>query len=90
MDDINNLKEKTKEEADKIKKEIRQRTVGYIVAALGLVAGLAWNDAIRSLIEHLFPIAKDKLLMKFFYAAVLTVVLVSISMYIVRIFGSDK
>lgn len=89
MEDLSTIREKTKEEAERLKREVKQRTVGYIVAALGLVAGLAWNDAVRSLIEHLFPIVKDKLLMKFVYAATITMVLVFISVYIIRIFGGD-
>ena len=39
------------EEDKRIRDLVRERTMGYIVGALGLVAGLAWNDAIKSLIE---------------------------------------
>ncbi|MEK7162474.1 MAG: DUF5654 family protein [Patescibacteria group bacterium] len=69
-----------------IKKEVKERTLGYIVAALGLVAGLAWNEAIKSLIEYLFPIAGGGgLLAKFLYAILATIVVVIISSYLVQI-----
>ena len=42
-----------------IKTQIRSQTAGYIAGALGLVAGLAWGDAIKALIEDLFPFAKS-------------------------------
>lgn len=55
-----------------INAELRKEVFGYITAAFGLVAALAWNDAIKSLIESLFPLSKNTLLAKFLYAAVLT------------------
>lgn len=54
--------------ADELKKELRGRTLGYVSAALGLVAGLAWNDAIRAAIETIFPLSKDTIMVKFLYA----------------------
>lgn len=80
-----------KEESQELKKEIKERTTSYIVAALSLVAGLAWNEAIRGLIEYLFPLSKDSLWVKFVYAAVITVVVVFISIYLMRFLGrNDK
>lgn len=66
------------------KKEIRKQTAGYIVAALGLVAGLAWNDAIKSFIDYLFPLAKDTMFIKLFYALVVTTVVVFVSNYLLK------
>ena len=58
------------------KEEIKKQTAGYMTAALGLVAGLAWNDAIKSLIESFYPFAKDGIFAKFFYAILITMVVV--------------
>ncbi|HLD34421.1 MAG TPA: DUF5654 family protein, partial [Patescibacteria group bacterium] len=44
------IKSKIKSEVTSVKQEIRNKVAGYIVAAFGLVAGLAWNDAIKALI----------------------------------------
>jgi hypothetical protein len=67
-----------------IKQQIREQTSGYITAALGLVAGLAWNDAIRTLIETLLPLSKTGIIAKFLYAVLITLVVVLISRAILR------
>ena len=74
---------------DDIKKEVRERTLSYIVAALGLVAGLAWNEAIKSLIEYFFP-ASNGLLAKFIYTIILTLIVVFVTTYLVRLPGQKK
>lgn len=86
-------KEKTdfmKKEIGEIKKQIRQQTLGYILAGFGLVAGLAWNEAIKDFIEYIFPLQQNSLLAKFIYAILLTILFVVISMYIVRISKNDE
>lgn len=76
--------EELKTGGTKIEREVRERTVGYIMAAFGLVAGLAWNDAIKALIDHFFPAGGNSLLLKFMYALVVTLVVVIITMNLVR------
>lgn len=78
------MNEKIKKTADELKKEIRERVAGYLAAAFGLVAGLAWNDAIKSLIEYLFPSKPQGVLTKFIYAIIITLVVVLITIYIVK------
>jgi hypothetical protein len=63
-------------------KEIRGRTATYIGGAFGLVAGLAWNEAITSLIAYVFPLEKNTLLIKFLYAIAVTVVVVLLVSYL--------
>jgi C4-dicarboxylate transporter len=87
---MKNQFEKIKKEAEEIKREAKQRIIGYIVAAFGLVAGLAWNEAIKSLIEYLFPLSRNTLLLKFVYAALITLVLVFISIYLVKLFKDEE
>lgn len=86
---MENIKEKIKNGSREIKKEIREKTSGYILAAFGLVAALAWNDAIKSLIEYFFPLNKNTVLIKFTYAILITFILVIISVYLKRLL-SDK
>src|SRR3989344_6815094 len=83
---------KIKEESSGIEKEIRSRTVGYIVTSFGLVAGLAWNEAIKSLIEYFFPLGQNTLLVKFLYALLITLLIVVLSVYLLRLSGlnTDK
>mgnify|MGYP001565613436 CR=1 FL=1 len=65
--------------------EIREKTVGYILAAFGLVAGLAWNEAIKALIDQFFPSSGNGILIKFIYAVIVTVVVVTITVYLVKL-----
>jgi len=81
---------KIKSESSKISKEIKEKTFGFIITALSLVAGLAWNEAIQSLIKSFFEVDKDSILIKFIYAAVMTLVLVFITIYLAKIFGQNK
>lgn len=71
-------------------REVREKTFGYITAALGLVAGLAWNEAIKSLIEYFYPASQNGLAAKFIYAIVITLVVVVISSYLIRLSSRDK
>ena len=73
-----------------IKTQIRSQTAGYIAGALGLVAGLAWGDAIKALIEDLFPFAKSGLLAKFIYAVLVTLIVVIVSRYLFKSSTSEK
>jgi len=84
------IKTKIKKEIIGVREEITNKTVGYIVTALGLVAGLAWNDAIKSAIEHFFPAEQNGLKAKFIYAATITFVVVLISVYVVRLLKRDE
>jgi uncharacterized membrane protein YidH (DUF202 family) len=80
-----------KKEGVTVKKEMRERTFGYIVTALGLVAGLAWNEAIKALIEMLFPVgAQNTVLAKVVYAVSITIVVVVGTMYLTRLFQKDE
>jgi hypothetical protein len=69
-------------DSKRLREELRGRTFGYVSAALGLVAGLAWNDAIRAAIEVIFPIAKDTVMVKFLYALLVTIAVVLLIRYI--------
>ncbi|MEI6587386.1 MAG: DUF5654 family protein [Candidatus Moraniibacteriota bacterium] len=72
-------------EIAKVKSEVRNRTLKYIVGALGLVAGLAWNDAIKSFIEYFFPQDQNSLKAKLVYALVITFVVAVASFYLMRL-----
>lgn len=82
----------SKETAERqgVRKEVRERIAAYIAGAFGLTAVLAWNDAIKSLIEYVSPLSPNTLLMKFIYALVLTVVVGYVTVYIVRMIGSQE
>lgn len=87
---INEKFEQVKEKGEEMKEEIKQRTVGYITAALGLVAGLAWNEAIKSLIDYFFPMSQNSVWAKFIYAFAVTAVVVIITIYLIKLFGKKR
>lgn len=78
---IENIKTGGKE----LRLEISEQVVSYIGAGFGLIASLAWNEAIKSTIEYFFPLKQDTVTAKFIYAGAMTLVLVLVTMYLVRI-----
>lgn len=90
MENNNNQFEKIKSESSKISREVKEKTLGFIVTAFGLVAGLAWNEAIQSLIKSFFTIDKESIWAKLIYAILMTLLLVLITIFLARIFGKDK
>ncbi|MBU1091292.1 hypothetical protein KKA27_00230 [Patescibacteria group bacterium] len=80
---------KSQKEKISLKEEIRGKLLSYMTAAFGLVAGLAWNDAIKSLIEFIFPLERNTVLIKFFYAVLITFAVVLISVYLLRFFKKE-
>lgn len=79
-----------KDRGAELEKEIREKTLGYIITSFGLVAGLAWNDAIKAFIERFFADPGNGLKAKFLYALIMTIFVVSISLYLARIFKVEK
>lgn len=80
---------KIKEKSKRFEKEIRTQGVGYIVTALGLVAGLAWNEAIKNIIDTFFPNTNDTILAKLSYAIVVTIIVVILGIYLTRLAKKD-
>jgi hypothetical protein len=78
-----------KAESQKIGQKIKHQMYSYVVAALGLVAGLAWNEAIKFAIDYLFPISKNTILAKFLYASLMTLVAVVFTLYLARILKEE-
>ncbi|MCL5011924.1 MAG: DUF5654 family protein [Patescibacteria group bacterium] len=73
------VKEEIREEFTKTPKRVWKASAVYILAGLGLVVGLAWNDAIQSLVKILFPLDTASLGAKFVYAVIITIALVIIA-----------
>ncbi|MDQ2933023.1 MAG: DUF5654 family protein [bacterium] len=83
------INDKIKKEHKQLQLEVRERMTGYILGGLGLVAGLAWNEAIKAAIDYLFPLNKDGLAAKFLYAVIITLV-VALAVYIITKFFVKK
>lgn len=77
-----NFVEEIKGGAKKTSQAVWVKSIGFLLAGFGLVAGLAWNDAIQALFKELFPLDKNSLIAKFLYAFIITVVVVIVSLQI--------
>ena len=64
--------------------EVLDKFSALITTALGLVAALAWNTAIQSLFTQIFGGAGGKLAGQFFYAILVTVVVIFATIYVGR------
>lgn len=65
--------------------EILDKMSALAVAGLGLVAALAWNDAIRLLFTVYFPKPSESISAQFLYAVIITVIVVLVTMYLARL-----
>ena len=72
---------KARQNAKEARQEVFTQTLTLLNQALALVAALAWNEAIKALIERYFP-ARSAIYSRFFYAIILTVIVVLVSRYI--------
>ena len=73
-----------KREIKETQKEFKERTTTLILAGFGLVAALAWNDAIKALFDTFFPTGAG-LIGKFIYALLVTIIVVIISLQLKKI-----
>ncbi len=71
------------------KKEVKEKMLTLILVGFGLVAALAWNDAIQTLFKVLFP-ESEGVIGKFIYAVMVTVIIVFISSSLRKVGGEDQ
>ena len=77
--------ENNNERKPKITSEVKEHTVTLMLAGFGLVAALAWNDAIQALFKEIFGEAPSSVAAKFGYALVITAVVTLVSARLGRI-----
>jgi hypothetical protein len=65
-------------------REVLEKTLQLATAAFGLVAALAWNDAIQTLFTQIFGEAAD-IMAKFVYAILVTVIVVFATIRLARL-----
>ena len=70
-----------KYELDRVQSRVWERIVTIIIAALGLIAALAWDDTLKHLFENLFG-GTGSLLEQFLYAVIVTVLAAAISVWL--------
>lgn len=87
---MNSKLQKIKENSQKLQEEVRSKLVGYILTAFGVVAGLAWNDAITTIINTFVPGDKNTIVAKLIYAVIITVAVVILGIYISKLLKRDE
>lgn len=87
---VKNKIESIKDKGAELEREVREKTLGYILTSFGLVAGLAWNQAIKAFIDRYFSSPGNSLKAQFLYAILMTVIVVAVSLYLSRIFRVKK
>ena len=68
-----------------VQRNLRSKAPEIIMGSLGLLTGLAWNNAFSTLINHYFPVgtSSGSYLFKFLYAIIMTILFVAIITLIV-------
>ncbi|OPX58509.1 MAG: hypothetical protein A4E25_01621 [Methanobacterium sp. PtaB.Bin024] len=72
-----------KKQAEEVKGQVLQTIATLLTTAFGLIAALAWNEAIKALILELLP-QQDGLTGLFIYAIIITVIAVIATILIGR------
>ncbi|BDZ70934.1 DUF5654 family protein [Methanobacterium petrolearium] len=72
-----------KKQAEEVKGQVLQTIATLLTTAFGLIAALAWNDAIKALILELVP-QQDGTTGLFIYAIIITVIAVVATILIGR------
>ena len=67
-----------------MKSKIVAESLTMMTSAFGLVAALAWNEAIKSVIDQFVPKGKGTLSL-FIYASIVTILIVIVSTRLARI-----
>lgn len=61
-----------------VPKKATAETLGYIIGAFGLIAALAWNEAIKASINHFFK-SEGNIISLFIYALIVTLIAVVVT-----------
>jgi len=84
-------KELTKKEEEKLHVFFMEKVVTLMTGAMGLVAALAWNDAIRKLFERVFGTqGSGDITAMFIYAAIVTAAVVLVTYRLTKIVEKMK
>lgn len=74
----------------KIPKAVIEKMMTLLLSGLGLVAALAWNDAIQALFQKFFDPAGAGISAKFVYAVIITALITIISIRLSQYLSDDK
>jgi hypothetical protein len=73
-----------------VREALADQTMAYVTAALSVVAGLAWNDAVKAAITFYFPAQTSSIAAQFLYAIAMTAIVVLLTLILRRVIGLVK
>lgn len=77
------------EEKTTLKTEVLDKIAALVTAAFGLVAALAWNDAIKAIFKEIFG-AEDAVGPMLLYATIVTIIAVILTIIVARAVSNAK
>lgn len=77
-----------KHEVSRVKNDVVGRIVTLVIAALGLIAALAWDKALHHVFEELFG-GKETVMGDLGYAVIVTVIAAIVSIQLGKMFGKS-
>jgi ABC-type uncharacterized transport system permease subunit len=78
-----------KYEVNRIRSSVTENIITIVIASLGLIAALSWDEFLKHLFENLFG-GEGSLNEQFLYALVITIVAASISVCISKFYKRSK
>ena len=89
MVDVNNMADEEKEEKTTLKTEVLDKISALVTAAFGLVAALAWNDAIKTIFKEIFG-DESTIGPMLLYAIIVTIIAVILTIIVARAVANAK
>ena len=74
-----------KREAERVRTQALEKIITLLTGGFGLVAALAWNDAIKKLFAELFGADRSSVIAQFGYAILVTLIVVILSINLSRL-----
>ena len=78
-----------KEEPKTLKEEVLDKIAALVTAAFGLVAALAWNDAIKAIFKEIFG-EESTVVPMLIYAIIVTIIAVILIIIVARAVANAK
>ena len=78
-----------KEEPKTLKEEVLDKIAALVTAAFGLVAALAWNDAIKTIFKEIFG-EESTIGPMLLYAIIVTIIAVILTIIVARAVANAK
>lgn len=79
------IKQKKEKSFEEVRLAVVERSITLLIAGFGLVAALAWNEAVQALVQELFPLSHSSLIAKFIYAFIVTIILAILSLRLTKL-----